>query len=117
LQLQPDWPGLWGEYAWLLATCEDEQVRDGAEAVRIAERALRMSGSSDPRLLDVLAAAYAERGDFSEAQRTAEQALGRARAMKDDHLAARIASRSGKYRAGQPHREPPGSPPLGLAGR
>src|SRR5438067_4727568 len=50
---------------WLLATCADPSVRNGARAVEVAARAELLSGGEDPLILHTLAAAYAENGQFS----------------------------------------------------
>jgi len=65
--------------AWTLATSPDEAVRSAGDAVRLAERAL--SGApSDPRLLDVVAAAYADAGRFEQAVAAEGRAIQAARA-------------------------------------
>jgi curved DNA-binding protein CbpA len=53
--------------AWLLATCPDSEIRDGKRAIQLATRACNLSGWKDGIDLDVLAAAYAEAGDFDNA--------------------------------------------------
>ena len=50
------------DYAWFLATSPEAKDRDGREAVRLAERAVRQR--RDCNTLDTLAAAYAEDGQF-----------------------------------------------------
>ena len=60
--------------AWLLATCPDEKGRDGKRAVELAKQALELR-KDDPNIMDTLAAAYAEVGNFDEAVRFQEQAL------------------------------------------
>ena len=51
----------------MMATDPDPSVRNGSEAVRLAERAVQLTGAREPTLLDTLAAAYAEAGRFQEA--------------------------------------------------
>jgi tetratricopeptide (TPR) repeat protein len=70
LALDPDHIGSLNNMAWLLATCPDATVRDGALAVRYAERAARLGGEKDPVVMDTLAAAYAEAGRFDAAVET-----------------------------------------------
>ena len=53
--------------AWLLATYPDAKSRDGAEAVQLAERGCALTDRRIPALLDTLAVAYAEAGDFARA--------------------------------------------------
>jgi tetratricopeptide (TPR) repeat protein len=79
----PDSPRMLDELAWLLATYPDSKSRDGAEAVQLAERACALTDRRIPALLDTLAAAYAEAGDFSRAISTIEEALNRARTSGD----------------------------------
>ena len=71
----PDSPRMLDELAWLLATYPDSELRDGAEAVRLAERACALTDRRVPALLATLAAAYAETGDFSRGIAAGEEAL------------------------------------------
>ena len=79
----PDSPRMLDELAWLLATYPDSNSRDGAEAVRLAERACGLTDRRVPALLATLAAAYAETGDFSRGITAGEEALKRAQAIGD----------------------------------
>ena len=79
----PDSPRMLDELAWLLATYPDSYARDGAEAVRLAERACELTDRRLPALLATLAAAYAETGDFSRGVAAAEEALKRAQDLGD----------------------------------
>lgn len=63
------------QLAWMLATSPEPGVRNGTRAVELALPLSGMSGGESPRALDILAAAYAEAGNFQEAVRTAEAAL------------------------------------------
>ena len=81
--------------AWLLATVPDSALRDTAEAVRLAERAADLSDRRDPRVLDLLAAAYAASGDFDRAVATAQAALD---LKPPDPIAAGIRDRQQLYR-------------------
>lgn len=91
--------------AWTLATHRDAAIRDGAEAVRLA-RIVNEGIQPDPQLLDVLAAAYAEAGDFERAVETCERALALANAAGPEaaQLAATIEARLDLYRTGVPYR-------------
>ncbi|PYK25849.1 MAG: hypothetical protein DME59_09315 [Verrucomicrobia bacterium] len=79
----PDSPRMLDELAWLLATYPDSNLRDGTEAVRLAESACALTDRRVPALLATLAAAYAETGDFSRGITAGEEALKRAQAIGD----------------------------------
>jgi tetratricopeptide (TPR) repeat protein len=91
--------------AWLLATCPDASVRSGAEAIDLAQRAIRNAPASDPSLLDTLAAAYAEAGRFPEAHATASRALEGATAASNTDLSGAIKGRITLYENQTPFRE------------
>jgi len=81
--------------AWLLATVPDSALRDPAEAVRLATHAADLSDRRDPRVLDLLAAAYASSGDFDRAVATAQAALD---LKPHDSIAVAIRQRQELYR-------------------
>ncbi len=56
LAANPDNVAVLVQAAWLLAVCPDPSVRNGAEAVKLAERAARLAGN-DPEIRELLAAA------------------------------------------------------------
>ena len=58
--------------AWVLATAADADLRDGREALALAQRAIR-SGGETPFTLRTLAAAQAENNQFANAVATAER--------------------------------------------
>jgi hypothetical protein len=105
LQLQPNDPPALRRVAWVLATSPDAALRDGAEALAFAVRALELSGGKDAQALDALAAAYAEKGQFANATLTARRAQARAAQQNQPALARDIAARLALYEAGQPFRD------------
>ncbi len=80
-------------------------MRDGAEAVQLATAASQRTGDRDPDMLDTVAAARAETGDFGAAVTTAERALEAAEGSGNTALAEAIRARLELYRAGEPYRE------------
>jgi tetratricopeptide (TPR) repeat protein len=66
-------------FAWLLATSTDARVRDGRGAIGFAERAVAATNRKNPAILDTLAAAYAEDGQFDRAVNVQQDALRMAR--------------------------------------
>ncbi|NOZ23361.1 MAG: tetratricopeptide repeat protein [Planctomycetes bacterium] len=96
--------------AWLLATCPDPALRDGPRAVALAERACQLTRQRDPRLLDALAAAYAEAGRFDDAVQTGKRALrlieghsNRLSTLERNELARDLRDRLERYKAGRPY--------------
>jgi hypothetical protein len=61
--------------AWIYATAADAQIRNGATAVTLATEAAKLSHEKESTILDVLAAAYAEQGNFSLAQQWEGKAI------------------------------------------
>ena len=98
---------LLNDTAWTLATNPNASVRDGAEAVALAQRAVKLSGGREPAILDTLAAAYAEAGRFADAVQTAQKAIDLATQQNRQTLAASIKARRQLYEAKTPFREPP----------
>jgi len=84
VKLNPDLDESLNGYAWFLATCPEEEFRDGKEAVKLAEQACKVSGGKDWYHLDTLAAAYAEDGDFDKAIEYAQKAIDVAPENKRD---------------------------------
>ncbi|MGB7591155.1 MAG: tetratricopeptide repeat protein, partial [Terriglobia bacterium] len=114
LRIQPDLLPVLNQAAWVLATCSEASLRNGAEAISLAERAAQISGGQDPAILDALAAAYAEAGRFSDAVQTAKRALNLATQQNQQELAQALRSALSLYEAGTPLRESPssaGAPP------
>jgi tetratricopeptide (TPR) repeat protein len=94
-----------GNLAWVLATSPDGAVRDGKMAVRLAEQACQAAGEKH-ELLDTLAAAHAESGDFRQAIAAVGKAIRLARSAEDDPAARKYEQRLELYRRGRPFRVP-----------
>jgi tetratricopeptide (TPR) repeat protein len=113
VRLSPNTPLYLNDLAWFLATNPKAELRDGAEAVRLAEQACRLSGGKEARFWGTLDAAYAEAGRFAEAVATAAKVRELALAAGQPEIAQRAEERLALYRAGKPYRSPapPSSPP------
>jgi len=84
--------------AWILSTCSDASLRNGVEAVALAEKANRYSENRNAVFIRTLAAAYAEAGRFEEAMKTAQQASETANAQHQRGLAIQIQEDADLYR-------------------
>ena len=105
LEAVPNHPYLLNNLAWVLATCPDATIRDGARAVTLAQQAERISGGKDPALLGTLAAAWAEAGRFAEAVATAQRALELAAAQTNNTQVESLRGRLKLYQTGAPFRD------------
>ena len=109
----PNDVALLNETAWTLATNPNASIRNGAEAVDLAQRAAQLSDGREPAILGTLAAAYAEAGRFSEAVQTAHKAVELAARQDNQPLAESINAKISLYEAGTPFREMPQPPAAG----
>jgi len=105
LRLKPGWDIAANNLAWLLATVPDDRLRNGEEAVRLAEESSHLRGNEHPVFLNTLAAAYAEAGRFNEAAATARRAAEVARAKGNRAYAEKVEERIKLYQAGRPFRQ------------
>jgi tetratricopeptide (TPR) repeat protein len=90
--------------AWVLATSPDPSRRNGERAVELARSVAQGPGRTNPTVLRTLAVAYAETGRFSDAVKTAQQAIEIAKATGNDGLAADLERNIAAYRLNQPIR-------------
>jgi Flp pilus assembly protein TadD len=111
LKLNPDQPEALNNLALILATSSEADLRNGSEAVRLAERACQLTQFQQPQFIETLAAAYAEAGRFQDAQAVMAQLEHLATAAGRTGLAEKYQRLLGRYRAGQPLREQPAAKP------
>ena len=105
LRLDPRLDVAANNLAWLLATGQDEALRDPERAVQIAGDLVARTPEPSPKLLDTLAAAQAAAGDFDAAAHTLERALTLPDTAGDSALRSALSARLQLYRAGVPYRE------------
>jgi len=90
--------------AWVLATSPERVHRDGYRAVKLAEWACKATAYKSPPLLDTLAAAYAEAGQFDQAVQTTLKAIEIVRSNPKASTAT-LESRLELYKASMPYHE------------
>ena len=59
--------GLLNNFAWLLSTTPEDDLRDGERAIKLATESAELTDFEAPHILSTVAAAYAETGDFKSA--------------------------------------------------
>jgi tetratricopeptide (TPR) repeat protein len=92
------------EIAWLLATSQEYGLRDGKKAVEYATKACELTDWENPMIVDTLAAAYAEVGDFTEAVKWQKKAV-EFLSEEDPHgILGGVELRLKLYEAGKPYR-------------
>jgi serine/threonine protein kinase/tetratricopeptide (TPR) repeat protein len=103
LALKPHNASLLNDMAWTLATSANPGLRDGSIAVFFAEQAVAATGRTNGVILDTLAAAYAEAGQFDKAVAAENESIARLTAKKAiDGFTTRL----NLYQTNTPYREP-----------
>jgi Flp pilus assembly protein TadD len=106
IELEPELPPALNDLAWIMAADTDPSLRNGPQAVILAERACEASLEPDPQFIGTLAAAYAEAGRFQEAISAAERAKELAIEQGKPEIAQRNEELLQYYRKGQAYHEP-----------
>ncbi|PWU11919.1 MAG: hypothetical protein C5B50_22405 [Verrucomicrobia bacterium] len=105
LTKDPDLAPVLSDLAWIRATHPQAEVRNGAEAVKLAERACQLTDYKNAAFLGTLGAAYAEDGRFEEAVATAEKARAMSEASGENWRAAKNEERIRLFKAHQAYRD------------
>ncbi len=110
LEIDPNNVAAQSGLAWTLATAPDPTLRNGAEALAISQHLSQTTGASNPLLLRVLAAAYAEAGRFPEAIETTERGIALATSQDHADVAAILQGDLKLLQSAQPLRDAGKSP-------
>jgi protein O-mannosyl-transferase len=108
LEINPNDVNTLNNLAWQRATCARPELRNGAEAVKLAERARGLVDADSPdalMILDTLAAAYAEAERFPEAVKTESEAIELAKKHKLDAYVMQLETRRQLYESKTPYRQ------------
>lgn len=107
LEHVPGQPQLVNYQAWFLATHPDAAQRDGERALALATALAERRDPPAPEVLETLAAASAETGDFDAALRYARQAqrLAEASPAPRSRVVERLESAIARYEVGHPYRD------------
>jgi cytochrome c-type biogenesis protein CcmH/NrfG len=105
LVIEPDSANALNNLAWLLATAADPGLRNGDEAVRLAERACKLTHNEQAFFIGTLATAYAEAGNYDAAVNAAQKARDVALAHGQKEVAASNERLMETYKSGRAFHE------------
>jgi Flp pilus assembly protein TadD len=105
LRLKPDDADALNNLAWIRAANPDASLRNGEEAVRLAQRACELTRFQKPVMIGTLAAAYAEAGRVNEAIAAAKKAQDLAIKLGLNEVAEKNARLCEFYQAGKAYHE------------
>ncbi|MBA3649908.1 MAG: tetratricopeptide repeat protein [Chthoniobacterales bacterium] len=105
LRLQPERVASELSLAWVLATSPETEIRHGNEALQLAQKAFRVAAGNNPMVFRVLAAAYAEIGQYPKAIETATEGAQRAETEGQPALAQLLQADLMLYQQGIPLRD------------
>jgi Flp pilus assembly protein TadD len=105
-QINPDTLEVQNDLAWTLATAPQASLRNGNQAVELAQQVNQLTGGTNLIFLRTLAAAFAETGRFADARQSAQKAIDLARAAGQTNLVNQISGELKLYAASVPfHQE------------
>lgn len=101
LRLAPDSPEALSHLAWIMVTCGDHEVRDVPKAIELAIRASDITSHERIDILEILAAIYAEAGQFEDAIVIGQKALEVAQSQQRVQIIEGIKNRLALYQKGE----------------
>ena len=105
LKESPNDPHVLNDLAWVLATTPVDSLRNGREAVKLAEKAVKLTKGKEAGALDTLGVAYAEAGSYRRAVEYTRQALDMAREKKLETMIGPLTMRLKRFSQQQPFRD------------
>jgi tetratricopeptide (TPR) repeat protein len=105
-RLYPAWRRAALQQAWNLATSPEPRQRNGRQALRIAKQVCQAIDYQAPQGLDVLAAAYAELGQFEAAAKWQRKALSLLASDLNAEIRKGVEQRLQLYESHKPYRQP-----------
>ncbi len=90
LAIRRDWAEAINNLAWVLATVPDPKLRNCDEAIRLAQRAYKLTDERKPRMLVTLGMAYKNNGQIDQSLATLKKARQIAKAGGQGKLAEQI---------------------------
>ncbi len=105
LAIEPDYARAVNNLAWIMATSQDAKIRDGAQAVTLAQQADQLADEKNPNIASTLAAALAEAGRFPDAIAAARRAIELSQLRDDQAAVIEFEHQLTLYQKGQPCRD------------
>lgn len=105
LQTQPDSLQVLNDMAWVLATSRDDRLRNGEQALPLAQHATQLTSEQEPAILGTLSAVYAEMGQFDKAIELGQRAEELAVQQNKPALAQNLTERLTLFRSKTPIRQ------------
>jgi tetratricopeptide (TPR) repeat protein len=102
LKISPNYAWVMMRQAHFLATCPEGQYRDAQKALELARKALALRKDSDPQYQEMLAAVFADAGNFAEAIQWQERAVQALSLQEGEQARARLHL----FRKQLPYRQP-----------
>jgi tetratricopeptide (TPR) repeat protein len=99
----PEDDGILNNFAWVLATSPEDELRDGQRALKMATKANELTESKKAHILSTLASAYAEIGDFESARQWAQKAVDLG--ADDDETDEQLKNELESFKQNKPWRE------------
>jgi len=103
LKQAPKDDGILNNFAWVLATSPEDELRDGQRALKMATEACEVTKYEKAHILSTLASAYAEIGDFESARKWAQKAVDAG--AKDEETDEQLKNELESYKQNKPWRE------------
>jgi Flp pilus assembly protein TadD len=100
---QPEDDSILNNFAWVLATSPDDEIRDGKRAIKLATKACEVTEYKEAHILSTLAAAYAETGNFEEAIKWSRKAVQLG--VENDEVDEQLQKELESYQQKKPWRE------------
>ena len=90
MAIQPNYAEAYNNLAWIYATSSRKTFLNGKEAVLLSRKACELTNFNNARLLDTLAAACAEVGDFEKAIEYQNRAIDLSQSRENSALYKRL---------------------------
>jgi tetratricopeptide (TPR) repeat protein len=103
LKIDPEDTHVLNNYAWVLATSPEDEVRNAERSIELGLKACELTKYEKPHILSTLAAGYAEKGDYAMAKKWSGKAVELG--SKEEEIDSQLKKELESYEQGKPWRE------------